>query len=195
LRQVKFFWGQAGFLGQSPADGLNTAIIGPHGNIAVEPAPENWQALGISCGNLSIFDGTLYDGPFKETKDLPLVLAHGEQILIGRQEGGETEYLDPRYQPTQQMPGTQQRIVINPRDGKDTAVSRGHFTLLGSPFGILFINGVPRRGGGIRPPVNGTILLIPEMRFLGKGEEYLIMHGMSIRIRLPNNFEVEIAAA
>ncbi len=180
---------------RSPADGLDTAIICPQGNIGVEPAPENWQALGVSLGNLSIFDGTLNDAPFRETRELPLELAHGHQVVVGRQEGGETEYLDPNFRPTQQMPGSEQRIVINPRDGKDTAVSRGHFTLVGSPHGILFVNGVPRRGGGIRPPVNGTILLIPEARFLGKGEEYLIMHGMAIRIRLPNNFEVEISAA
>jgi len=68
----------------------------------------------------------------------------------------------------------------------DNCVSRGHFLLRGSVTGILFVNGVPRAGGGIRPPLNGTELLEPECRSLGAGEEYLIEKGSAIKIRLPN---------
>jgi hypothetical protein len=74
-------------------------------------------------------------------------------------------------------------------------VSRGHFMLRGSARGILFVNGVPRRGGGIRPPVNGTHLVQPVQRSFAEGDEYLVERGQGIKIRLPNFTEVTITAA
>ena len=174
-------------------DGLVTAIIEsyPHREHAIKEmtdAPMSW-------GSMTICEDTFTMGPTTKTEEYPLELAHGGSIVIGRQEGGGTEYLDPHYRPTQRMPGTQRRIVISHLEGKDVAVSRGHFMLVGSPLGILFVNGVPRRGGGIRPPINGTLLLEPAERSLGPGEELQIERGQSIKIRLPNYMEVLIAAA
>jgi hypothetical protein len=67
--------------------------------------------------------------------------------------------------------------------------------MLKSAFhGIVFINGVPRPGGGIRPPKNGTIMLEPLYRWMGQGEEYLVERGTAIRIRLPNGTVILICA-
>ena len=62
--------------------------------------------------------------------------------------------------------------------------------LRGSAQGILFVNGVPRRGGGIRPPRNGTKMLAPANRPMDPGEEYMIEKGTAIKIRLPNGTEI-----
>ena len=64
----------------------------------------------------------------------------------------------------------------------------------GSRRGILFVNGVPRRGGGIRPPLNGTRLVAPEGRGLSPGEKYLIESGTAMVVRLPNGTELRIDA-
>ena len=69
-----------------------------------------------------------------------------------------------------------------------------HFMLRGIRGGILFVNGVPRRGGGIRPPRNGTQLVAPEGRGLSPGEEYLIESGTAMVVRLPNGTELRIDA-
>jgi hypothetical protein len=66
--------------------------------------------------------------------------------------------------------------------------------LLGVSRGILFVNGVPRRGGGIRPPLNGTRLVAPEGRVLSPSEEYLIESGSAMVVRLPNGTELRIDA-
>jgi hypothetical protein len=66
--------------------------------------------------------------------------------------------------------------------------------LRGVSRGILFVNGVPRLGGGIRPPRNGTHLLAPEGRGLSPGEEYLIQSGTAMVVRLPNGTEIRIDA-
>ena len=87
------------------------------------------------------------------------------------------------------------RVVGSAWADRDRSVSRGHFMLRVSPLGILFVNGVPKRGGGIRPPLNGTYLCEPELRRLEQGEEYLIEHGKQIRISLPNSTQVVIVAA
>lgn len=179
-------------------DSNETVIIESHKASPMAPACDvdrgGMPGLGISSVDLLIYDGTLCDLPNQETQAHSLALAHGGRIVIGRQEGGGTDYLDPHYRPTQRMPGTQQRIVINSSEGRDRCVSRGHFTLVGSPLGILFVNGVPRRGGGNRPPVNGTVLLEPGKRDLVPGEELQIDRGQRIKIRLPNDFEVLISA-
>jgi hypothetical protein len=67
--------------------------------------------------------------------------------------------------------------------------------LRGCPLGILFVNGVSRNGGGIRPPVNGTALVEPEARWFAHCEEYLVERGLKIKICLPNGTTVTIAAA
>jgi hypothetical protein len=60
--------------------------------------------------------------------------------------------------------------------------------------GIVFVNGVPRQGGGIRPPKNGTWLVAPAVRALRPGEEYLIEAGTALVVRLPNGTELQIDA-
>ena len=109
-----------------------------------------------------------------------------QSVVIGRQEGGRIEYLDPSYCPTQMLPNSSERVVATEARGNDKFVSRGHFLLRGAVTGILFVNGVPRLSGGIRPPLNGTQLLEPDCRSMGAGEEYLIEKGSAIKIRLPN---------
>jgi hypothetical protein len=126
-----------------------------------------------------------FEHPNLEGK-LALQLQPEQTVVIGRQEGGEIEYLDPRYQPTQLVPNSRRPVVTSFHGPRDRAVSRGHFMLKGARVGILLVNGVPRRGGGIRPPLNWTMLLAPTHRLLLNAEEYLIERGESIRIELPN---------
>jgi hypothetical protein len=179
-----------------PQDGFDTALIDAFVEKAelaevVEPMK---KGLGVSWGGLTICD-TWPNAGHTETENYPLGLSHGKGLVIGRQEGGGTEYLDPRFRPTQRMPGTNQRVIVDAHRHSDTFVSRGHFTLIGSPFGIIFVNGVPRRGGGIRPPVNWTKLIHPERRLMLPGERLVVVPGVAITIRLPNMMEVVIAAA
>ena len=114
-------------------------------------------------------------------------------MVIGRQEGGGTEYLHPHYRPTQHVPGSSRRVLSGDRH-KDKWVSRGHFMLCHHQQGIELTNGVPHREGGIRPPLNGTWLLEPERRFMEQGESYLIKNGDSAKISLPNGEEILISA-
>src|SRR5262245_30152512 len=104
--------------------------------------------------------------------ELRMQLQPDQPVIIGRQDGGSLEYLDPAYSSTPMMPNAAGSILT--RGEKDLYVSRGHFMLRSSPRGILLTNGVPRRGGGIRPPRNGTYLLAPVERWLENGEEFLI---------------------
>ncbi len=164
-------------------------------NDAFRQAPEpDEQDLTISVGSLSVLFSEMNAGPEYVTGTHPLHLVRNQTVIIGRQEGGGTEYLDPNFQPTQVMPGTQKRIVVNPNQGSDKLVSRGHFMLKGSPLGILFINGVPARDGGIRTPVNGTQLVAPEQRFMACGEEFLVQRGQAIKIQLPNGVNILICS-
>jgi hypothetical protein len=177
-------------------DGLETAIIESyvkHADLGADFEP--MTGLEVSLGTLSVCDGTLSEDLDTKTEIFPLGLAQGKGMVIGRQEGGGTEYLDPRFRPTQRLPGNCQGVVVNAFRGIDSTVSRGHFTLIGSPVGIIFVNGVPRRGGGIRPPLNGTLLIEPEQRGMAQGERILVEPGKSIKIRLPNHMEVLISAA
>jgi hypothetical protein len=104
---------------------METLMIESRPNTVIAPANERMSDLGMSWGNMSISDCTLMAGPSTWTEDFPLELAYGGSIVVGRQEGGMTPYLDPHFRPTQIMPGTQQRIVINPREGKDTLSAVG----------------------------------------------------------------------
>ncbi len=116
-------------------------------------------------------------------------------VVVGRCDGLLPPYLDPAYRPTTIVPGTGQAVLHSGGYGTDICVSRAHFMLLGVSRGILFVNGVPRRGGGIRPPLNGTRLIAPEGRALSPGEEYLIKSGRAMVVRLPNRTELRIDAS
>jgi len=93
------------------------------------------------------------------------------------------------------VPETGQSVLWCDGRENDNYVSRAHFTLRGWPGGaVLFTNGVPRRGGGIRPPVNNTWLVSPDVRLLTPGEEVLIERGTSVAIQLPNRCVIQLAA-
>jgi hypothetical protein len=150
------------------------------------------QDAGISSLSMIVEGGTavnVWSAPGTLTQgdtqtELKVQLQPNNPVVIGRQQGGQIEYLDPQYQPTPMMPDSSQ-CILNDHE-KDRWVSRGHFMLKESPLGICLVNGVPRPEGGIRPPLNGTILLEPVQRSMDKGEEYLIEQGTSAKIRLPN---------
>jgi hypothetical protein len=155
---------------------------------------------GSSPGGITVVSGS----PLTTWSSLPLI-AHGQTeyalrlmpdspVIVGRQHGHVPDYLDPVYQPTRIVPGTGQEVLHSGGYGTDLRVSRAHFMLRGASRGILFVNGVPRAGGGIRPPLNGTRLLAPEGRRLSPGEEYLIKSGTTMVVRLPNGTEIRIDA-
>jgi hypothetical protein len=152
-----------------------------------------------SSSNLIIESGggmTLWSTPGTASKaesTVRLQLQPGQWVIIGRQEGGQIEYLDPRFVPTQVVPQSGQRVLAQGGSGSDLYVSRGHFMLSGARGGTVFMNGVPRRGGGVRPPRNWTMLLHPEHRLLTPGEELWIGPGTMIRIFLPNETILSIS--
>jgi hypothetical protein len=125
---------------------------------------------------------------------LELFLNPGQSAVIGRAHGCDVPYLDPAYVPTSLVPGTGETILRGDHDRRDLFVSRAHFTLSAHAAGILLINGVPRRGGGIRPPRNGTVLLDPVQRSMLAGEEHTIDHGSAVTLQLPNGSQVRIEA-
>lgn len=152
-----------------------------HGSIAVEAGP--------SVTIWSLTGGTAED----PDSALRLQLQPEECAVVGRQEGGDVPYLDPRFISTQIVPGTGQTVLT--RNGKvDNCVSRGHFTLRGVGYGLVLINGVPRRGGGIRTPLNGTVMLSPQHRWMAPEEEFWIKPGNAVRIQLPNSTVLAIRA-
>lgn len=130
----------------------------------------------------------------RELPGLALSLAPDRLVVVGRSSGTHAvPYLDPAYRATPVVPDTGQSVLRG--DGeRDNRVSRAHFTLRGAAGGIVFTNGVPRLGGGIRPPLNGTWLLAPAVRFLDDGEEVLIERGGSMTLRLPNHCVLRLAA-
>ena len=168
---------------------------------AVAPA-EVGDWVGTSHASVT-FDGgaavTLWSAPGAtlagdtET-ETQLLLQPDRPVVIGRQQGGEVPYLDPSYTPTHVVSDSGQSVLTQAGQGSDRYVSRGHFLLRGSAEGLRLLNGVPRREGGVRPPVNGTWLVEPECRRLEAGEEYLIGRGRSAKIRLPNGTGVLIQA-
>jgi hypothetical protein len=130
----------------------------------------------------------------KAEREFQVDLRPGQAVVIGRQEGGKIEYLDPRFRSTQMLPNSNRRVVTSLGRGKDRSVSRAHFMLKGSRHGILLINGVPQNGGGIRPPLNGTHMLEPVNRWLDDSEKILIEHGRTVKIRLPNDTVILLRA-
>jgi hypothetical protein len=129
-----------------------------------------------------------------QTGEVRLQLSPDAPVIVGRQNGGEIEYLDPRYVPTPIMPGARRTILQRDGQHRDLYVSRGHFMLRGGCGRMLLVNGVPRRGGGIRPPKNWTQLLAPQHRLLLPEEELVIERGDHITIRLPNDTRLTIQA-
>lgn len=129
-----------------------------------------------------------------ESRTVQLQLAPESHVIIGRANGGEVPYLDPRFVPSPIMPGTGKTILRHGGAQRDTYVSRAHFMLRGTVGGILLVNGVPRRGGGIRPPRNFTDLLEPQRQRLRAGEQLPIERGFGVRIELPNGTRLVIRA-
>ena len=123
-----------------------------------------------------------------------LRLSPDSPVIVGRSNGWCPEYLDPAYQPTAIGPGTGRGGPSFRRVRQGQLRRPRAFHALGVSRGILFVNGVPRRGGGIRPPRNGTRLVAPEGRVLSPGEEYLIKSGTAMLVVLPNWTELRIDA-
>jgi hypothetical protein len=128
------------------------------------------------------------------TTRLRLEIAPDRPVVVGRARRSDVPYLDPAYRPTPVVPGGGS-ILRHDGHGSDVTVSRGHFTLRQVAGGVLLVNGVPRRGGGVRPPVNGTYLLHPDHRPLEPGEEYLIPSGSTAVLYLPNRTALRLEAA
>jgi hypothetical protein len=153
-----------------------------------------------SEGSITVLSGaeiTVWSSPYPGHDARPeyeLRLTPDCPVVVGRSNGGSPPYLDPAYRPTRIVPGTGQAVLHSRSCGADHCVSRAHFMLLAVSHGILFVNGVPRRGGGIRPPRNGTRLVAPEGRVLSPGDEYLIESGTAMVVRLPNGTELRIGA-
>ena len=152
----------------------------------------SWTSLEHLFGPaLSVGDSVLEPG---SRPVLELFLQPGQSAVIGRANGCEVPYLDPAYRPTSLVPGSGETILLREGDRRNLFVSRGHFTLCAHSAGILLINGVPQRGGGIRPPRNGTLLLDPVQRPMLAGEEHTIDHGSAVTLQLPNGSQVRIEA-
>jgi hypothetical protein len=176
------------------------AVVKQKGGIRAPQHLRGDRDYGPSSGGISILSGS----PLTTWSSVPLT-ARGQTeyalrlmpdapVVVGRSDGWSPEYLDPAYRPTRIVPGTGQDVLRSGSYNADHCVSRAHFMLRGVCGGILFINCVPRRGGGIRPPRNGTRLVAPEGRGLSPGEEYLIESGTAMVIRLPNGTEIRIDA-
>jgi hypothetical protein len=121
-----------------------------------------------------------------------LQLSPDQPAVIGRSQG-TVPYLDPSYRPTRLVPGTGQDIMRS-ADGRDGRhVSRAHFMLRAAGRSVLLVNGVPRPDGGLRPPLCGTWLMLPERRPMGDCEEYLVESGTTAMIALPNGVLVQLS--
>jgi hypothetical protein len=66
--------------------------------------------------------------------------------------------------------------------------------LRGNARGIVLTTGVPKVGGGIRPPNNGTCMPPPVYRALEPGEVYLVEHNATATPNVPNRTTVKIRA-
>jgi hypothetical protein len=176
------------------------AVVKTKGGTRAPQHPCGDRDYGPSPGGISILSGS----PLTTWSSVPLTarsqteyalrLMPDSPVVVGRSNGWSPEYLDPAYRPTRIVPGTGQALLHSGGCGTDICISRAHFMLRGVPGGILFVNGVPRRGGGIRPPRDGTRLVAPEGRGLSPGEEYLIESGTAMVVRLPNGTEIRIDA-
>jgi hypothetical protein len=148
-----------------------------------------------TCPQTDVSVQTAVHGVPDSFTELALCLAPEKLVVVGRA-GPEhaVPYLDPAYRATTFLPDSNQS-VLHGNDPSDICVSRAHFTLRGAPGGaVVFTNGVPRLGGGIRPPTNRTWLVSPTARLLGPGEEVLIDCGEAVSIRLPNRCVLQLKA-
>jgi hypothetical protein len=162
--------------------------------IPTEPGSSSSAYLRVTPGS-SLTLWSVADPAHATDLEFQVQIAPDRPAIVGRSNGYEVPYLDPAYRPTRIVPGTGQTVMLEDGHGRDIVVSRGHFMLRAHAGGILFVNGVPRRGGGIRPPLNGTWLLSPTRRLLNPEEEYLIEHGQAAVFFLPNRAEIRIEAA
>src|SRR5262249_32264213 len=137
---------------ESPVCRDTAMIHDPLDNPEIRPFPhEDWSA----SASLSI---SIVEGPTinlwsietptvgKTEAELTLQLQRDQAGVIGRKEGWEIDYLDPRFSPTQMLPNSTRRVVTSFHRESVLYVSRGHVMLRGSAQGIRFVNGVPRRG-------------------------------------------------
>jgi hypothetical protein len=160
-----------------------------------DPTPSSWGSMETISGETGVSlwgaaDSAVSDSAAK----VQLQLAPDAPVVIGRMQNGRPSYLDPSYCSTNLVPGTGQPVVNSFTEAPDVYVSRAHFMLRCNVGGILLVNGVPGVDGAIRPPTNSTWLLEPTRRAMDPGEEYLIEHGASIALHLPNKAVVRISA-
>jgi hypothetical protein len=159
----------------------------------VESATDSAAVLRVTPGS-SLTLWSVSDTARATDVEFRVKIAPDRPVIVGRAEGHKVPYLDPAYRATRVVPGTGQTVMRNDGRSDDINVSRGHFMLRAHPGGIVFVNGVPHREGGIRPPVNGTWLLAPARRKLEPEEAYLIEHGQAAVFYLPNRAEIRIEA-
>src|SRR5262249_59381789 len=114
----------------------------------IVPLPDNPEAMpaekpadtdeSSSCTIVS--DGgpglTIWSVPGVRTsaetgRQVRLRLSPHAPVIIGRQDGGEIEYLDPRYVPSPIMPGSGRTILQRNGGHAAVSVSPGPFILLG----------------------------------------------------------------
>src|SRR5215213_3502966 len=152
-----------------PDPGDNVSSSRCHVALLDGPSVTFWTCPGTAASALT----EVHDVP-GSVAELALCLAPERLIVVGRSTGhSPVPYLDPAYSPTPILPDSGQSVLRGDNEG-DIYVSRAHFTLRGAPGGgIVFTNGVPRVGGGLRPPKNGTMLVSPVLRALAAGEEVL----------------------
>jgi hypothetical protein len=149
-----------------------------------------------TCPQTDVAVQTAVHGVPDSFTELALCLAPEKLVVVGRASPHHTvPYLDPAYRSTTFLPDSNQSVLHGGNDESDTWVSRAHFTLRGADGGaVVFTNGVPKLGGGIRPPMNDTWLVAPAVRLLGPGEEVLIDCGEAVSIRLPNRCVLQLKA-
>jgi hypothetical protein len=170
----------------------------PHLPDHPDVAPD--QSGSISSASLRITPGSsltlwsISDTAHATDLEYQVQISPDRPVIVGRSDGYEVPYLDTAYRATRVVPGSGQNVMRQDGQGHDICVSRGHFMLRAHPGGVVFVNGVPRRGGGIRPPRNGTKLLAPTYRQLDPEEAYLIEHGQAAVFHLPNGAEIRIDA-
>ncbi len=128
--------------------------------------------------------------PVKALDSAVLQLPSDKPVVIGRQQEGTLDYLDPAYRPMSLTPDASSSSVLTFTADKNNSVSRGHLLLKRTAAGIVLVNGVPQPKGGIRPPTNGTFLLEPENRWMEKGEEYLLRG--AVKVQLPSGAVITI---
>src|SRR5262245_12162551 len=102
---------------------------------APDQDPITLCGLSMSGGGLTLWSASDTLHPDTDT-NYQLALRPDERVVVGRQQGGDLEYLDPSCRPTQLLPNTF-HSVLTQRPLEDSYVSRGHFTLLGVPHGLV----------------------------------------------------------